>query len=252
MGGAPATYSGLATSTRAWSSRLSATYGPEPMKPSTVCQLAAGVGVGRNHEGGRRGRDLREVARRVTQRDHQRRVVRRLDGDVVLRSAGQSLLGAGNDAQHVGCRAAGRRVQDAQPRPADVLGPERRAVRELEAVSQPEGVGPAVVAHRPRLGQGWIRLAVLVQPRQARIQLEQELHVGRVADEGRIQGLWLAAQVAEHVVGRLGGARGQRRIEGDDQGESEHRDPDRQAGPQARRGQAGHAAASIRARAAAP
>ena len=179
-------------------------------------------------------------------------VVRRLDGDLVLGAAGQPFIGAGDDAQHVRCvlPVAGSRMRSHERRTSSA--PSGDAVREVQAVAQAEGVGPAVVAHRPRIGQRWIGLAVLVQSGQAGIQLQQELHVGRVADEGGIQRLRLATQVAEDVVGCLGGAGRQRRIERDDQGESEHGDPDRQAGPRARRGQAGHAAASIRARAADP
>ena len=75
-----------------------------------------GIGRWRDDERRRRGRDLDEVRRRMAEADDEGRVVGRLDGDLVLAGVtGHARRRALDDAQDVGRRGLGRRIQEAEP-----------------------------------------------------------------------------------------------------------------------------------------
>ena len=140
--------------------------------------VKAGIGRRRHHEGGGRGQHRQEVARRVAEAHHQGVRVAGLDADLVLRPTGHAFGSADDDREHVRRRGTGARVQDAQPRAAHIGCLERAAIAEGEAVAQMEGVGQSVPAHVPRRGERGVWLAVLVEPCQACVELQDELDVG--------------------------------------------------------------------------
>ena len=86
----------------------------------------------------------------MAQLDHEGGVIGRGDAHLVLACGpGQPLGRAADDAEHVGRRGSRRRVEQAQPRAAHVLGGERRPVAELEALAELELVGQPIRADLP-------------------------------------------------------------------------------------------------------
>ena len=156
-----------------------------------------------HHEGRRRGDDVEEVGGGMAERHNQGFVVGRLDPDLVLRRvAGQAFRCAEHDAQHVGRCGGGGRVKQPQPRAANVLGDQWRAVAEFEIGPDRELVGQPVGADLPARCKGRVRLTRLVEARQAGVQLEEQLHVRGIGDERRVQRSGRAGQVAEHGTRR--------------------------------------------------
>ena len=124
------------------------------------------------------------------------------DADLVLLGrSGEPLGRSSHDAEDVRGGGLGGGVEQAQPRAADVLGGERRAVAEGQVVADGELVGEAVVADLPAGGQRGVWLPGLIEPRQPRVQLEQELHVAGVGDEGRVERAGSSAEVAKRRAG---------------------------------------------------
>jgi hypothetical protein len=180
------------------------------------------VGGRRHHEGARRRHDVKEVGGRVSKLDDERRGVRGPHAHLVLAGLTRQSLGRTDDhAQHVRRGRAGPRVQQAQPGAAHVLGGERGAVAEGEVLADDEFVGATVVADLPAGGERRIRLTGLVEAGQPGVELEEELDVAGIGDEGRVEGSGGSRQVAQ----RRAGSR-DRRPGGPRRGHDEHRRKD--------------------------
>ncbi len=119
--------------------------------------------------------------------------------DDVEHEAGRRDAEEQHDEAHQGREVA------AEQRVVHRVGHERRPVAELEAVADGELVRQPVLADLPARRQRRIRLALVVEPRQASVELEQELDVGGITDEGRVKRSGGSGEVAKARSGRADG-----------------------------------------------
>ena len=136
---------------------------------------------------------LQEIGRRRLERDLQRLGVDRLDAERrQLGFAGIDLLRVLDGVEYLGILRLGLGVLDAPEREHEIAGGDGIAVRPLGVRAQLEGIGDAVLARRPGLGDTGRHVALGVLHHQALEEIAQDVGLDRGRGLLRIEGLGLA------------------------------------------------------------
>ena len=135
------------------------------------------------------GRDRREVTGRARQLHLEDTPVRmKADGSRVGRCSGGVRARTDHVVQERRERRRSGRVQDAEPAPHDVLGADRRPIREREPIAEREIDGPVAVLEGPARGERRARREAAVDRREPLEELGNHRRAPCIAGRGGIDG----------------------------------------------------------------